>query len=61
MSNMEKKNNKDIEPEKKKEKLFKVIVKRRALTKFGALEVADNPHHVPLNLKKKLKDLGYIE
>lgn len=59
MNSMEKKD-KAVEPEKKKVKLFKVILKKRALTKFGALKVADNPHHVPLNLKKSLEKLGYI-
>ena len=45
----------------KTEKLFKVTVNKRALTQFGALEVAGNPHHVPLHIKKRLKELGYIE
>lgn len=57
---MEKKD-KVVEPEKKTEKLYKINVTKRVCTKFGALEVASNPHKVPLNLKKRLKELGLIE
>ena len=57
MSNMEKKD-KAVEP--KKEKLYKVVIKKKAYTKDGALTVADNPHRVTLEVKKSLERLRII-
>ena len=54
---MEKKD-KAVEP--KKEKLYKVVIKKKAYTKDGALTVADNPHRVTLEVKKSLERLRII-